>query len=225
MAQQPSHTPLPWKDVSVVVAAGPIFRACALGIGVLCLSWLSWRDLEGYRIPVTDLSPLGSLATLWRGRQEAGDGEEQARGDMTAIKAPGILCSLPTVLLSLDPRTKLLGKQDQLRQCFALASRSLNPPEVQTEINFFFPWDSWNTAFLIILPIILGESSKSGRFPQGFWVSEAESCYHPVSLVTWQDWSSPVPSGEFSASQWMLTDIILTIIITHTNPQITDFIT
>lgn len=36
----------------LVVAAGPYFRACALGIDVLWLSWLSLRNLEDYKIPV-----------------------------------------------------------------------------------------------------------------------------------------------------------------------------
>lgn len=41
-------------------------------------------------------------AALWRGRQEPGDGGEQARVNITAIKAPCILYLLTTFLLDLD---------------------------------------------------------------------------------------------------------------------------
>lgn len=56
--------------------------------------------------------PLESPAAVWRGRQDAGDEGEQARGNVTAIKGPGMLYPLPTMLPGLDPRAKLLGKHD-----------------------------------------------------------------------------------------------------------------
>lgn len=67
-----------------MITAGPSFgNSCA----VAELDLLDKRGrLQG---PWARPPPLGSTAALWKGRQEAGYGEEQSSGNMTEIKGPG----------------------------------------------------------------------------------------------------------------------------------------
>jgi len=62
---------------------------------------------------------------------------KKTRGNMPAIKGRRNLCSLHMVLPGLDPRAKLRGMQEQLKQSFALTSHSLNPPESRLRLIFF----------------------------------------------------------------------------------------